>query len=130
MISLALKFNADGRVQLLPELCTGNACLRQNAVVHLLTSEGSDPVFPDRGTTLLRDAVRGAVVNRQGAEHVANFAALDTLFFMRQHELAGEIGRTIETLRLVLLTLTTGRLRFQLAFKFTNGVEDTQILAI
>lgn len=53
----------------------------QNALVNVATAAGSDPVFTERGTELLLDAVSGRLVNNTWANHSANFAAVHTLVF-------------------------------------------------
>ena len=53
----------------------------QNALVNVATAQGSDPIFPDRGTDLLLDGVSGRLVNNTWANHSANFAAIATLVF-------------------------------------------------
>lgn len=58
----------------------------QTAMVNIATSKGSDPINPDKGTDLLKEAVAGRLINIRSAEHFANFAALDTLFLFRQFE--------------------------------------------
>lgn len=57
----------------------------QNALVNLGTVQGSDPLFPDRGTHLQRDAAEGRLIDLNTAQHSSNFAALDTVIFARQH---------------------------------------------
>lgn len=54
----------------------------QKALVNMVTTKGSDPVFEDRGTDLLIDAIRGKAYSRSGIIHIGNFAALDTIYFI------------------------------------------------
>lgn len=60
------------------------SCLVQNALVNVATDQGSDPIFPDRGTTLKQDGAIGRMVNTVWATQAANFAALSTLAFIQQ----------------------------------------------
>jgi len=53
----------------------------QNALVNVSTDQGSDPIYPDRGTNLLLDGVSGRLINNTWANHSANFAAVQTLVF-------------------------------------------------
>lgn len=53
----------------------------QNALVNVATDQGSDPLYPERGTNLLLDGVSGRLINNAWANHSANFAAVQTLVF-------------------------------------------------
>ena len=62
----------------------------QKAMVNLGTDLGSDPVFTDRGTYILMDAVQGRMVNLATANHAANFAASRTAVFVKSTTRAGD----------------------------------------
>lgn len=100
MRSLLLEFRADGSAALLPEEAGGFHATVQNALVNLLTEAGSDKVFAERGTNLLRSVAGGAVYNYASACHAANFAAADTLFFSRESDKALQQDR-LDDLKLV-----------------------------
>jgi hypothetical protein len=55
----------------------------QNSLVNIGTQQGSDPIYPERGTTLQEDAVAGRLIDLNSAQHSSNFAAVDTLAFAR-----------------------------------------------
>lgn len=55
----------------------------QNVMVSLGTDKGSDRLFPARGTDLLKSFLQMGYVGDVEAQHIANFAALDSLFFYR-----------------------------------------------
>lgn len=55
----------------------------QKVLVNMVTVKGSDHMYEDRGTDLLQDAIYGKVYNQASAIHAGNFAALDTIFFIR-----------------------------------------------
>lgn len=59
----------------------------QNAMVNTGMDYGSDPLYPDRGTNLLRDGVQGGMINQLWANHAANFSALLTLSFSQKTEI-------------------------------------------
>jgi len=59
----------------------------QNALVTLGTKRGSDPLYPDRGTTLQLDGMNGAMVNAVWTNHTANFAALLVLNFSQKTDI-------------------------------------------
>lgn len=54
----------------------------QKMLVNLATERGSDPLYPDRGTTLLTGAIGGVIIDTASASHLGNFAALDTVVFV------------------------------------------------
>jgi hypothetical protein len=62
----------------------------QNALVNLGTRQGTDPLYPERGTTLQKDASAGKLVELNSAQHASNFAASDTLFFLRDFDAVGD----------------------------------------
>ena len=64
-------------------LVTGFAATVQNALVCTGTIQGSDPLFPARGTTLLPDGLGGKLVNLSLAQTRANLAALAVLDFIQ-----------------------------------------------
>lgn len=67
---------------------TGVECDIQNAMVNVLTTAGTDSVYPAKGTNLLRDATRGALVDMNACNHISNFAAASTLRFGRSVDYA------------------------------------------
>lgn len=84
MTGIAIDFTGE-----LPTFGTGKvsgfAASVQNALVNIGTAQGSDPVFPDRGTDLQKDAVEGRLIDLNAAQHSSNFAAVDTLAFLRSY---------------------------------------------
>lgn len=55
----------------------------QAAVVNAVTWRGSDKVFPTRGTMLQRAALSGRLFSLNEARHAANFAAAETIQFLK-----------------------------------------------
>jgi hypothetical protein len=68
------------------KLVTGFNATVQNALVCAGTIEGSDPLFPTRGTTLLPDGTGGKMVNLSLAQTRANIAALSVLDFIQSSD--------------------------------------------
>lgn len=64
----------------------------QKVLVNMVTVKGSDYIYEDRGTDLLQDAIYGKVYNRASAIHAGNFAALDTIFFIRSTDPEDVVG--------------------------------------
>jgi hypothetical protein len=54
----------------------------QACLINMATQRGSDPMHPERGTELLVAATSGMLIDPLSAKHQANFAALDTLYFV------------------------------------------------
>ena len=57
-------------------------CMAQNAVVNTATPEGSDKIFPTRGTNLVKKVFSGQVFNETSANHAGNFAAVKSRNFV------------------------------------------------
>lgn len=118
MTGLALKFENGKALIDLTRVRSGTDHELQTALINALTWEGSDKVYPTKGTMLQRDAARGYLVGFQTARHAANFAALQTLEFMKN-------TRTLELddLRMEPVTFENQHLRID----FTGYSGDTEI---
>jgi tetrahydromethanopterin S-methyltransferase subunit F len=87
MNGLGLIFGSGGPYfDLSGKLVTGFNATVQNALVCAGTIEGSDPLFPTRGTTLLADGTNGRMVNLGLAQTRANLAALGVLEFIQSND--------------------------------------------
>lgn len=118
--SISLSFELDGSVRILDEAVEGARLVIQSALVNLLTPRNMDELYPDRGTGILDAALAGLISGFQSAQHEANFAASDVLYFSRAHETAD----TADKLEQVLFTpsqLTLGALDMQAAFRMIDG---------
>lgn len=80
---LSITFSSEGCLINLDRPVRGFSSTVQAAMVNLVTNEASDAVFPDRGTSLLLDAVSGGAIVGNRATHIANVAAIETKNFMR-----------------------------------------------
>lgn len=67
---------------------TGFNCTVQNALANIATRQGTDYIYTDKGTAILQSAVSGKIVGMNDANHEAQAAAIDTLFFSREFETA------------------------------------------
>ncbi len=65
---------------------TGFACTIQNGLANIATRQGTDNIYADKGTTILKSAVSGKIVGMNDANHEAQSAAISTLFFSREYE--------------------------------------------
>ncbi len=119
MTGIALDFTGE-----LPELGTGKvagfAATVQNALVNLGTGQGSDPLFPERGTTLQQDAVEGKLIDLNSAQHSSNFAAVDTLSFGKVYT-ATDDPDGLSTLQLAPADFTGSRVLIDALFTATDG---------
>ena len=64
----------------------GKECITQKYLVNIATEKGTDPIFPDRGTDLLPQAIGGVVIDAASALMIGNFAATDTIYFCAWEE--------------------------------------------
>jgi hypothetical protein len=83
---LALSFDKEGIRLLLDKSVSGLPAQVQAALLNVACARGSDPVYADRGTELMERAARDGVWSPARAQHLVNFAAVDTLFFLREVE--------------------------------------------
>ncbi len=87
--SIEINFMPGGRLALVTDgQVEGFKAVVQNALVNMLTENGSDMLFATRGTKLFNNALSGGIFNYRSASHACNFAAIDTLFFSREFETA------------------------------------------
>lgn len=80
---IKITFTEDGARLNWGERVSGLYATAQKALVNLGTQEGSARVHPDRGTGLPAAVGSGGLLDLASAQHAGNFAALDTLFFLR-----------------------------------------------
>lgn len=92
----------------------------QNTMVNIGTNLNSDPVYPDRGTYILQDGVRGRMVNLQWANHEANFAAARTMVFIKGHSAAND-AFGLQDLKLQAATYNNYRLSLYLFATCVDG---------
>lgn len=119
--SLTLRFDAGGEMTLITDQqVSGMEAVVQNAMVNLLTDAGTDSLFPARGTELFRTALSGGVFNFRSASHACNFAAVDTLFFSREYEVA-DAGDKLAEIVVEPSYLSVNRMEAQLSFESVDG---------
>jgi len=103
-----LKINFKGKCEIVPhEKVDEFPAMVQNALVCLVTSVGSDKAFPEKGTRLLKQGLQGALINLATATSAAQFAAIDTLFFVNVHETEPDRRLANVALRPVVFSLGT-----------------------
>lgn len=119
MNGVALDFTGD-----MPRFGTGRVegfgATVQNALVNIGTGQGTDPVYPERGTTLQRDAVDGKLIDLNSAQHASNFAAVDTLAFTKTYTPESDTSNLSEV-RLEPADFTGTRLMIDAIFTSVAG---------
>lgn len=83
---LKVEFLKEGARLLPTEEVRGSLSSVQNALVNIGTMQGTDKAFSDRGTDLFKTVLSRGLPNVGDARHAANFAAVNTLFFVREQE--------------------------------------------
>lgn len=103
----------------------------QKALVNMVTTKGSDPVFEDRGTDLLIDAIRGKAYSRSGIIHIGNFAALDTIYFIHStdSEEVAEAEYTIDDINVTGISYnnTDNVLNLSVQIIYTDGTSTETV---
>lgn len=97
MKDLKIKFDGDESIIDLSSSVEGKSSTQQKYLVNIVTEQGSDPLYDDRGTTLLQDSINGLAYNTVSATHVANFATLDTNYFFDSISYFSASGNTYTT---------------------------------
>lgn len=115
----------------------------QNCLVVSVTSEGSDKVFPEKGTQLLKGSVGVYnLVNPNYVSHLGNFAALNTISFVKDMEMNklnilkgiyGEAYETPVTVSDINITLneylkTVGKVNFDHVVYFSDGTSTQNLI--
>ena len=120
MKGLAINFAGNAGATLLTSgKVSGFACTAQNGLVNIACNKGEDVIDADRGTNLYKDALAGRVPTFSDAYHIANFAALDTKFFLKKHTPEGE--EIVEKVILDPITFDGNRLALKASFTSTAG---------
>jgi len=118
---LKIQIDESGVGDILPETINDIGCNHQNAAVIVSTMKGTDKMFPAKGTNLLLAGLRNEMFNSISAQHVANFAALDTIVFCGEHTNPTYENLALAGLKLLVEELTTGYARFSAVLTFNNG---------
>lgn len=83
MRDLKIIFDGDTSTIDFNSLVEDKNLYEQKVLINMVTENGSDKIFPNRGTKMLADSINGKVYSRTGTVHIGNFAALDTIYFIR-----------------------------------------------
>ena len=88
----------------------------QNALVNIGTRQGTDRIYADKGTVILKSAVEGKIVGLNVANHEAQIAAIDTLFFSREYETSTDLNIRLGNVFMDPLSYDGAKLRINSAF--------------
>lgn len=76
----------EGSEILLTESVSGKDLTTQKCIVNIGQREGSDLLYPTKGTNIENDALTGYIVGINEAKHIGNLAAINTLYFTREED--------------------------------------------
>lgn len=132
MRDIRIVFNGDnGRTFIdLNKSVSGKLLTAQKCLINIPTLRGSDALYPDKGTTLLQECIGATLVNTTAVTHVANYAALDTLYFINRTDGLDVNDPTgLEQLDLNLLDFdaTTSQVTFESIVYFPDGTQTESI---
>lgn len=88
----------------------------QNALANIGTRQGTDRIYPDKGTSILKSAVEGKIAGLNVANHEAQLAAINTLFFSREYETSTNLSVKLGKVFLDTLSYDGAKLRINSAF--------------
>lgn len=80
---LKIDFTENGPTLNAREAVSGYDSVLQNLAVNTATTNGTDLLYPQKGTTILSEVLRYGYVSESRVQHQANFAALNTKVFHR-----------------------------------------------
>lgn len=83
MRGIAVNFNGSNS-SISNKIVEGIQLTSQKCLLNMATEAGMDRLYPTRGVDILSKAVAGAITDNNIAQHLGNFAALDTIFFVRE----------------------------------------------
>lgn len=120
---LLINFSVDGAT-ITQQECSGVRVGIQQCGINIGTDAGSDVLYPTAGTSILLDALSGKLFNETLAQHSANFAALDTLYFVRQYD-DDSLGESERIQNIDLLVTGLGYQRVDITATFATTNEST-----
>jgi hypothetical protein len=91
----------------------------QNTLINLGQKKGSSSMFPNQGTELLKNTLSGFIVDVGSAARAGGLAAVGTLYFLRENEIAGE--ETVSNLAVMPGVAEGGTLKFNVQITSTRG---------
>ena len=113
-----LKVNfLNGEIYIEPEAkVTDFDATVQNALANIGTRQGTDRIYPSKGTNILKSAVEGKIAGLNVANHEAQLAAINTLFFSREYETSTNLSVKLGKVFMDTLSYDGAKLRINSAF--------------
>ncbi len=121
MEGLAIDFERTGAVLDVLSKVSDFGTIVQNGLVNIGTITGTDPLFNTRGTQLYNSGVVGALTTYNDAYHAANFAALDTTFFLKSSDYAEVTYERVRLVEMQPVTYTGSQMNINVRFEGENG---------
>lgn len=127
MTDLKIDFNGMCRLNLSASV-SGKDATAQKCLVVAVTAKGTDRMFPEKGTNLLKGCTGAVIISGNAAVHLCNFAALDTLYFINDTDgLAPDAPDGLEDydLDIVDYNAREGRVKFASTVRYPDGTQTT-----
>ena len=121
MEGLAIEFESTGAVLDVSTKVSNFSTIVQNGLVNIGTIAGSDPLYLSRGTQLYNSGVVGALTTYNDAYHAANFAALDTSFFLKRSDYADANYERVRLVEMQPVSYNGSRMQINVRFEGENG---------
>jgi hypothetical protein len=122
MTGLRVDFGPDG-ISFRPDtVVSGKQAEVQNALINIATIAGTDVTYPEKGTHLLKTLARTGAPTPMRAQHIATFAAVDTLFFCRGAD-REDTGDSLEEVELFLEYFQLQHIELSAKLKFVDKTE-------
>jgi len=131
MNALRLNLSVPGRATLdTTASLTGKQAVAQNMLVNFLTQQGSDAAFPQKGTDILQAGLHNLYVDVNQAQHYANFAAIDTLFFTASTDYVDQLSVAVSAVEFRPVIMSLQRIVFGIGFTFADGTATSERLVL
>lgn len=135
MKDIRIKFDGnDGTCFILDKIVEDKSLFEQKYLINTATSQGTDKIYPQRGTNLLASAIGGTIVDWNASMHAGNFAATDTIYFCtyEEHPVVYNSDNYVNTFQLVpaVYDNATHTLYFRAVFSFKDGTSTKENFAI
>ena len=110
----------------------GKLLMTQKYLMNVATDKASDPIFPDRGTDLMRHALGGTFLISPTT--AGTFASVDTLYFCNYEESAGVFASSDNVTNFALTSASynnaTSSVNMAASFTFQDGTSYNTTLTV
>lgn len=135
MKDIRIQFDGnDGTRLVLNQIVEGKSVFEQKYLINTATTQGSDKIYPERGTSFLQQAIGGTLIDWNSSIHTGNFAATDTIYFCSYEEHPDVYNSDIYVSSYQLIPAlydnTTRTLSFRAIFAFNDGTSTSEDFSI